>query len=586
MKNTRFISSLSILFIIATFTNCSSKHKQPINNTNALKLGYIVHADKDEVQALAESGVEVRTINAKADLFEIRGMAEPEIKRVLGKSAGFEIEKNRVVYQPEIGNKAKSFDEKLEEKGIKIPAFANPCKNNPFDKNEKLPANAPIPSIDEATLGKSAFFSDKYNGTVSYINSEIKLTGINSIVTDDKIEAKLNYVWVVIPPEYSSINPKAVIATSDISFKADALGVYSAMLLVQDQNNLCNYTSIDFGVTANAKYTFAEAFKIPEGIDFYKNFQQLSLMNVNAAWEKSQGEGVTVAVIDSGVNYLSPFLAKNIAVNSKEIPDNKKDDDQNGYVDDVYGWDFVNEDSMPLDDQGHGTHVAGLIASTAFGVAPKAKILPIKVFNTGGSGDIATILMAFMYAVDQGVDVINFSGGAEAFRFKVIKSALDYAKSKNVTVVVAAGNNGSNNDEKPFFPTNIVADNLISVASTNSKHELSYYSNFGINTVKVAAPGGDDKVGGALNSAAVWNPKGSLITAMQGTSMSSPMVAGTVALMLSMDPTLKSQNLEIEKLLAQSVTSSDALINKVKYPGVINANKVIEFIKTKKSTNP
>ncbi len=582
LKRTKIVSSLSLLAVLFSVTNCAPKLKHLVSNTKSLKLGYIVHADKDEVAALMAAGTEVRVISDSANIFEIKGMEKGAIVKALGKSEGFEIEKNRMIYNPEVGEKVNPVaGEKKEETGLKVSVFENKCVNNPFNPSEKLPENAPIPSVDPANL-EQVFHADVYGGAVTNLNTEIKFTGINSIATDEKIDGKLNYAWLIMAPTYSKIEFKPLPTTEDVSFKTDALGEYSVGLLVQDQNNVCNYTEIKFGVTANATFKPTE-FPVPSDKEFYDRFQQISMMGILDAWKNTQGEGIKVAVIDTGVNYLHPYLSRNIAINSNEIPGNKIDDDQNGFIDDVFGWDFVNEDSMPFDDNGHGTHVAGLIASTAFGVAPKAKIIPVKVFNTGGGGDLGTVLMAFIYAVDQGADVINFSGGADTFRYKLLNAAMVYAKSKNVTIVVAAGNSTTDNDVKPTFPTNLSFENLLQVASTNSKNELSFYSNYGAKSVKFAAPGGDEKTGGELLSTAVWNPKGSVLTAMQGTSMSSPLAAGTVALMLSMDPLLKSQSQALETILAQTLVPSETLVNKVKYPGVINAGNVTEFIKAKNS---
>ncbi|MGM0452231.1 MAG: S8 family serine peptidase [Thermodesulfobacteriota bacterium] len=209
------------------------------------------------------------------------------------------------------------------------------------------------------------------------------------------------------------------------------------------------------------------------------------------AWEISTGnKDVVVAVIDSGIDYHHPDLSDNIWKNEGEIPDNGIDDDGNGYVDDVHGWNFGEQNNDPVDPYGHGTTVASTIAARGnnamgiSGVAWSAQVMPLR---TGGANGLTTsaIIEAVEYAEAMGADVINMSFGGEG-RSQAEKDAID---STSALVVCAAGNSGNDNDVTATYPGNYDCSNIISVAATNQNDQLAYFSNFGKNSVDVGAPG-------------------------------------------------------------------------------------------------
>jgi thermitase len=227
------------------------------------------------------------------------------------------------------------------------------------------------------------------------------------------------------------------------------------------------------------------------------------------AWDLETGShGIVIAVIDSGVAYDHPDLNNNVWVNTDEVANNGIDDDNNGYIDDVYGWDFVNNDNNPSDyssdlyGDGHGTHVAGTIAAQGnndigvCGVMWRAQIMPLQIFdlfqiNTFDNKiiQLVNIILALEYAVDNNAKIINCSfGGPLSSQF--VYDAISLANQKGVLVIVAAGNDGSNNDLYPNYPASYDLPNIITVAATNESDELSSYSNYGQQTVDIAAPGG------------------------------------------------------------------------------------------------
>ncbi|QMS90040.1 S8 family serine peptidase [Nostoc edaphicum CCNP1411] len=243
------------------------------------------------------------------------------------------------------------------------------------------------------------------------------------------------------------------------------------------------------------------------------------------------GQGVVVAVVDTGVDYNHEDLRNNIWTNANEIAGNGIDDDGNGYIDDNYGWNFSGNNNNTLDINGHGTHVSGTIAGEnnnygVTGIAYNAKIMPVKVLNDSGSGSYSSISKGIRYAVDNGANVINLSlGGASANR--TLESAINYASSKGVIVVMAAGNDG---DSLPDYPARYAYKSGIAVGAVDRNNNMPDFSNrSGTDEIAyVTAPGVKVYSSVPNNQYATYN----------GTSMATPHVAGVVALMLSANPNL------------------------------------------------
>ena len=243
------------------------------------------------------------------------------------------------------------------------------------------------------------------------------------------------------------------------------------------------------------------------------------------------GKGVVVAVVDTGVDYNHEDLTNNIWTNTKEIAGNGIDDDGNGYIDDNYGWNFADQNNNTLDDNGHGTHVSGTIAGEnnnygVTGIAYDAKIMAVKALDSSGSGSYSSISKGIRYAVDNGANVINLSlGGASSNR--TLESAINYASSKGVIVVMAAGNDG---DSSPDYPARYASKSGIAVGAVDKNNNLADFSNrSGTNPIAyVTAPGVKVYSSVPNNQYATYS----------GTSMAAPHVAGIVALMLSANSNL------------------------------------------------
>jgi subtilisin family serine protease len=214
------------------------------------------------------------------------------------------------------------------------------------------------------------------------------------------------------------------------------------------------------------------------------------------AWDITQGNiNVVVAVLDSGVDYKHPDLFNNMWINSGEIAGNGLDDDGNGKIDDVRGWDFVDDDNDPIDSDDHGTHVAGTIAAVGnngtgiTGVSWSAQIMPLRFLDAFGSGSVADAIEAIEYAIDKGVKIINASYGSYTFS-TAERDAIARARNADILFVAAAGNDNWNNDSATkHYPSSYDLTNIIAVAATDQSDSRASFSNYGATSVDVAAPG-------------------------------------------------------------------------------------------------
>ena len=253
------------------------------------------------------------------------------------------------------------------------------------------------------------------------------------------------------------------------------------------------------------------------------------------AWAKGiAGEGIIVAVVDSGVDVNHPQLSAQMAVNSAEVI-NGIDDDKNGYIDDVIGWDFSSGSPYVNDGSGHGTHVAGIVAAdhtkgTVKGVAPKAKILPLDFMGDDGYGTIGGGIEAMYYAAKRGAKVVNASwGGSRCSR--ALRTAIENLSKQGVLFISASGNGdeygrGENLDLIPTYPAAFAVGLQISVGASSFTDTMEGFSNYSRKLVHLLAPGSDIFSTYPENSTRY----------QQGTSMATPFVAGAAALVWSHRP--------------------------------------------------
>ncbi|MCB1120543.1 MAG: immunoglobulin domain-containing protein, partial [Verrucomicrobiae bacterium] len=257
-------------------------------------------------------------------------------------------------------------------------------------------------------------------------------------------------------------------------------------------------------------------------------------INAEAGWDIRNAAGdVTVAVVDSGININHQDLIGNLWVNAGEIPANDLDDDNNGVVDDIHGYNAIAENGNVIDDNGHGTHVAGIIGAVGnnglgvTGVAWSTNLMAVKVLNENGQGFVSDITQGIAYAVNSGANIINASFGSYNFQTSIY-DILHYAEENNVLVAAAAGNDSSDNDAVPSYPSSYSWENIVAVASLDQSAKLSDFSNFGKNTVDIAGPGG--------NILSTFFPSSSDYENLSGTSMATPQIAGVLALLVQQFP--------------------------------------------------
>lgn len=284
----------------------------------------------------------------------------------------------------------------------------------------------------------------------------------------------------------------------------------------------------------------------------YADLWGLFAINAPSAWDTTTGDGVVVAVVDTGLDYNHPDLAANIWINPGEIDGNFVDDDSNGFVDDVRGWNFVFGNNDPIDHNGHGTHVAGTIAAVGdnatgvIGVAWHSHVMAVKGLDDFGNGFDFTLAPAIEYAAANGADVINASwGGPDASQS--IEEAIQFATGLGVVFVAAAGNNSQ--DAMTFFPAS--SPEAITVAASDPFGNFAFFSNFGPK-IDVTAPGMDIL---SLQAAGTFfgPPVIDGYVRQDGTSMAAPHVSGVAALALSENPAYSTE--QVRQIIRSSNTA-------------------------------
>jgi subtilisin family serine protease len=287
-----------------------------------------------------------------------------------------------------------------------------------------------------------------------------------------------------------------------------------------------------------------------------------------AAWEKTKGsDKVVVAVLDSGVDYTHPDLVNNMWVRPPGMA--RYSDDQLGTVDDAHGFNAINDTGDPMDDNGHGTHCAGIIGAEGdnsegiAGVNWKVEIMPLKFMNANGSGTTSDAIKAINYVMERkragvNVRVINASWGS-TMKSKALEDAIRRAGEEGILFIAAAGNSSADSDRSPHYPAGYNLPNVISVAALNRNDELASFSNYGAKSVHIAAPGAE--------ILSTW--LNGTFEEHSGTSMATPEVVGVAALVLSVDPDLSVK--ELRQRLMDATDPLPALRGKVVTGGRINA---------------
>jgi subtilisin family serine protease len=288
-------------------------------------------------------------------------------------------------------------------------------------------------------------------------------------------------------------------------------------------------------------------------------------IDAEEAWQLTTGSSqVIVAVIDSGIDYTHEDLRDNLWENPGEIAGNGLDDDGNGYVDDRYGIDAVSNSGNPFDDDGHGTHVAGIIAAVGnngigvTGVCWACRIMALKFLPKNGSGSVSDVIECIQYAITHGAHIINGSFGAYT-PSQAEKEAIDAAGQMGILCVFAAGNEGKDNDAEPHFPSSLESENIVAVGISDQNDRLVTWSDYGLNSVDVAAPG-LQIFSTALDDSYIFG---------NGTSSATPHVTGIAALLKAYEPEITSQ--EIRSRLFGGVDARSSMCGFLLTGGRVNA---------------
>jgi subtilisin family serine protease len=301
-------------------------------------------------------------------------------------------------------------------------------------------------------------------------------------------------------------------------------------------------------------------------------------VNISDAWAKTTGsDEVTIAVIDTGIDINHSELSDSIWSNIDEIPNNGLDDDNNSYIDDINGFNFVGTTSNIADDNGHGTHCAGIITANndntgMVGIAPDTTIMPIKALDSTGDGDLASMISAIYYAIENGADIINMSLGTPSYS-STFEDAIQDAYQAGILIVSASGNENQNIDLVPMYPASF--SNVISVGATTQSGELASFSNKGSSTVDISAPGKlilstiPSSITQTNNSA----PNGYDI--FDGTSMATPMISATASLLKAYNSDYTAQ--EITDLIYNGATQLESLDGYINNKRFLNISKSLSL---------
>lgn len=300
-------------------------------------------------------------------------------------------------------------------------------------------------------------------------------------------------------------------------------------------------------------------------------------IQVPSAWSNVTNNGTPViGVIDTGLDINHAVFTGTGAlwVNSDEVPGNGIDDDGNGYVDDRNGFNFVSNSGTMIDDDGHGTHVAGIILSVTQDIyntpypAAKIRIMPLKFLDGSGYGKTSDAIEAIYYGVNNGATILNNSWGGSSYS-AALHEAIAYAYDHGVSFVAAAGNMGSNNDNSPMYPASYDVPNVIAVAATLDNDNMAFFSNYGKSSVQLASPG----------VYILSTIPGNGFQSMSGTSMAAPFVAGMAALMKIEKPNLLAYQIrDIIKSntdITYNGSGQKTLLNKVETEGRLNVNDTL-----------
>jgi len=402
-----------------------------------------------------------------------------------------------------------------------------------------------------------------------YVLGEVLIRYVSQANANDMLSIKSELGVQTIEADYSVPNLELV-SLPDGQSVADAIEYYQGVPGVL-------YVSPNYIITVDGGYFPKPKPDNPDegpsrrfGDPYFYRSWGIDKVRTPLVWDHftTGSHEIIVGVVDTGIDYRHEDLADNIWVNPGEIPNNGIDDDGNGWVDDVYGWNFWDDSNDPYDDYFHGTHVAGTIGAVAgngvgtIGVSPKVTLMACKFLGADGSGTTSNAIKAIDYCVINGAKILNNSWGGGRFS-QPLSDAIASAERNGVLFLAAAGNADSDNDIYPNYPASYDAANLISVASSDVDDYKSTFSNWGRASVDLAAPG----------TGIYSTMPGNDYADKSGTSMATPHVAGVAALMWAHRPQLSVY--DIKDILLQSAEHIPNMKGMTVTSGRLNAYRAL-----------
>ncbi len=394
------------------------------------------------------------------------------------------------------------------------------------------------------------------------VEDEIEV--VNNLVSIDDLD---NADAKTVADQYSDMTDLVEYAEPNYEIKIDLKERPKRIFVIGDKDLAI---AEDKPVTAPNDPMFGEQWALNnEGQGGGKEKAHLDALK---AWVKTQGsQEVVVAVLDTGVDYTQQDLVNNIWFRPDNVP--VYVDDELGIIDDAKGFNSDENSGDPMDQNGHGTHCAGIIGAEGnnglgvTGINWKVKIMPLKFLGRGGFGSTKNAIEAINYAIDRkkagvNIRVINASWGSTQ-NSKALEDVIRAAGEQGILFVAAAGNDGTDNDKRPHYPSNYNLPNVISVAAMDRNDQLASFSNYGVKRVHIAAPGKE--------IVSTWLNNG--FREASGTSMAAPQVVGVAALILADNPKMNVESLR--KRLLGSVDKLDVLEGKVENGGRLNAAKAL-----------
>lgn len=297
----------------------------------------------------------------------------------------------------------------------------------------------------------------------------------------------------------------------------------------------------------------------------------MQAIDTQRAWRITQGsKDVVVAIIDTGIDVNHPDIRPNLWRNPKELHNNHK-----GFIGDMHGWNFVDDNSDLTDNHGHGTHIAGIVGAVGgnnygiSGVAPKVSLMVLKYYDpkSTNNNNLKNTLKAFEYAIENGASIINYSGGGTA-PSAAEKAVIKRARKLGILVVAAAGNESSDSDVHKFYPADYDLDNIISVTAVNKSKNVLSSSNYGKSTVDIAAPG--------HNIYSTFPMNKGQFGYLTGTSQATAYVTGVAALIKSHNPSWKGA--QVIKHIMHTGDKEPSLIGKTRYQRKINTYRALAIL--------